>query len=74
MSNGVQQPYKWPTTNCTYRRWSVYGHQELRPVEEVTFVQLSAETYQHRDAIRFYNGSQVVLQTLAEGIPFEVLS
>ena len=48
--------------------------QELRPVEEVTFVQLSAETYQHRDAIRFYNGSQVVLQTLAEGIPFEVLS
>jgi hypothetical protein len=46
----------------------------LRPVEDVTFVQLSAETYQYRDAIRFDNGSRVVLQSLAEGIPFEVLA
>jgi hypothetical protein len=46
----------------------------LRPVEEVGFVQLSADAYRYRDAIRFDNGCQVVLQTLAEGIPFEVLS
>jgi len=52
----------------------IQRRHELRPVEEVTFVQLSAETHRYRDAIRFYNDSQVVLQTLAVGIPFEVLS
>jgi hypothetical protein len=46
----------------------------LRSVEEVTFVQLSADAYRFRDAIRFDNGCPVVLQTLAEGISFEVLS
>jgi hypothetical protein len=48
--------------------------QGLHPVEDVTFVQLSAEAFQYRDAIRFDNGRKVVLQTLAEGIPFEVVS
>jgi len=46
----------------------------LQPVEEVTFVQLSAEAYRYRDAIRFDNGCRVLLQNLAEGLPFEVLS
>jgi hypothetical protein len=48
--------------------------QALHPAEGVTFVQLSAEAYRYRDAIRFDNGCKVVLQTLAEGIPFEVVS
>jgi hypothetical protein len=46
----------------------------LRSVENVTFVQLSADAYRYRDAIRFDNGSLLVLQTLAAGMPFEVLS
>jgi hypothetical protein len=48
--------------------------QALHPVEDVTFVQLSADAYRYRDAIRFDNGCKVVLQTLGEGIPFEVVS
>ena len=48
--------------------------QALQPVEDVTFVQLSADAYRYRDAIRFDNGCKVVLQTLGEGIPFEVVS
>jgi len=48
--------------------------QALHPVEDVTFVQLSADAYRYRDAIRFDNGSKVVLQTLGEGIPFEIMS
>jgi hypothetical protein len=46
----------------------------LRPMEEVTFVQLSAEAYRYRDAIRFDNGCLELLQTFAEGVPFQVLS
>jgi hypothetical protein len=48
--------------------------QALHPEEDVTFVQLSAEAFRYRDAIRFDNGCKVVLQTLAEGIPFDVVS
>jgi hypothetical protein len=47
---------------------------ELRPAEEVRFVQLSADVYQYRDAIRFDNGCQQILQSLPEGVPFEVIS
>ena len=47
---------------------------DLRCVEEVAFVQLSACAYQYRDAIRFDNGRQETLQALSEGIAFEVLS
>ena len=47
---------------------------DLRPVEQVTFVQLSADAYRYRDGIRFDNGCQELLQTLPEGVPFEVLS
>ena len=41
--------------------------------EEVTFTQLSAEAYQHRDAIRFASGRQVLLQILTTGLRVEVL-
>jgi hypothetical protein len=40
--------------------------------EEVTFTQLSAEAYRHRDAIRFASGRQVLLQTLTAGQRVEV--
>lgn len=48
--------------------------QAVRAVEDVTFVQLTAEAFRYRDAIRFDNGCKVVLQTLGEGVPFEVVS
>ena len=44
----------------------------IRAEEEVTFTQLSAEAYRHRDAIRFANGRQVLLQTLTAGQRVEV--
>jgi hypothetical protein len=46
----------------------------LDVVEDVTFVQLSADSNRHRDAILFGNGRKVLLQAFPEGICFEVLS
>ena len=46
----------------------------LQAVEDVTFVQLSADAYRYRDGIRFRNGKQVLLQEITEGVRFEVLS
>jgi hypothetical protein len=43
------------------------------PIEEVTFLQLSATPYQFRDAFRFQNGRAVRLQDLSEGMPVRVL-
>lgn len=45
----------------------------LSAIEEVTFTQLSAEAYQYRDAIRFRNGRQLLLQSLRDGVPFQVM-
>jgi hypothetical protein len=42
--------------------------------EEVIFTQLSASSYAYRDAIRFENGKSLLLQDLAEGVAFQVLS
>jgi hypothetical protein len=42
--------------------------------EEVTFVQLTAEPFRYRDAIRFGDGQQVVLQRLSDGLRMDVLS
>jgi hypothetical protein len=39
----------------------------------VTFTQLSADAYRHRDAIRFANGRQVLLRALAQGQRVDVL-
>ena len=46
----------------------------LQAVEDVTFVQLSADANRYRDGIQFRNGKQVLLQEIAEGVRFEVLS
>ena len=46
----------------------------LNATEEVTFVQLSAEAYQYRDAVRFQNGRAILLQRLGCGQQVEVLS
>jgi len=45
----------------------------IGPVEDVTFVQLSAAEYVHRDAIRFQNGREILLQKLSEGQRVRVL-
>ena len=42
--------------------------------EEVTFVQLSATEYQFRDAVRFNNGREILLQELQCGQHVDVLS
>ena len=47
---------------------------DVQATEEVTFVQLSAEAYQYRDAVRFRNGREVLLQCLRCGQHVEVLS
>jgi hypothetical protein len=47
---------------------------DVQACEKVTFVQLSAEAYQYRDAVRFRNGREVLLQRLRCGQQVEVLS
>ena len=47
---------------------------DVQATEEVTFVQLSAEAYQYRDAVQFRNGRAVLLQCLRCGQHVEVLS
>jgi hypothetical protein len=46
----------------------------LAEVEEVTFVELSAEAFSHRDAVRFANGREILLQYLRCGQRVDVLS
>ena len=46
----------------------------LGPHEEVTFVQLTAEPFRYRDAIRFQNGQVILLQRLSDGLRMEVMS
>jgi hypothetical protein len=46
----------------------------LNATDEVTFVQLSADAYQYRDAVRFQNGREILLQRLGCGQQVEVLS
>jgi hypothetical protein len=47
---------------------------DVRRTEEVTFTQLTASPFRYRDAIRFRNGHQVLLQRLEEGQRVRVLS
>jgi len=42
--------------------------------EDVVFAQLSLEAYQYRDAVRFRNGQEVLLQYLDEGLQVHVIS
>ena len=47
---------------------------EVGPTEEVTFTQLNAAANTFRDAVRFRNGREVLLQKLREGQRVKVLS
>jgi hypothetical protein len=47
---------------------------DVRRTEEVTFTQISASPFQYRDALRFRNGCQILLQRLEEGQRIRVLS
>jgi len=42
--------------------------------EEVTFTELTASAHTYRDAVRFSNGRQILLQRLREGQRVEVMS
>ncbi len=46
----------------------------VNEIEEVRFIEISAEVNTYRDAVRFKNGRQVLLQALREGQPVTVLS
>src|SRR6266852_4809916 len=60
------------------RLWDIPQDLQLRfslnATEEVIFVQQSAEAYRYRDAVRFQNGREVLLQRLRCGQQVEVLS
>ena len=60
------------------RLWDITRHLQQRlgvgAIEEVTFVQLSAEAYVYRDAVRFANGRELLLQRLQCGQRADVLS
>jgi hypothetical protein len=47
---------------------------DVGPVEEATFVEHSADAFQYRDAVRFGNGREILLQQLASGQRVLVLS
>jgi hypothetical protein len=47
---------------------------EVGPVEKVTFTQLTANSYAHRDAVRFANGCELPLQNLVVGQRVRVLT
>jgi hypothetical protein len=44
------------------------------PTEEVVFTQITAATHTYRDAVRFSNGQEVLLQRLKEGQRVRVLA
>ncbi|MBZ5578649.1 MAG: hypothetical protein LAP40_18970 [Acidobacteriia bacterium] len=47
---------------------------EIRPCEEVTFGQRTAEEFTHRDGVRFSNGREILLQRLQPGQRVQVIS
>ena len=58
-------------TNIPARQQKAFG---VSAEEVVTFDQTSVEAYTHRDAIRFNNGREILLQRLSPGQKVEVLS
>jgi hypothetical protein len=46
----------------------------VEPTEEVVFTQLTAASHRYRDAVRFRNGQEVLLQWLREGQRVKVLA
>lgn len=53
---------------------SLQQQMRVGEVEEVTFVEQSAEAFRYRDAVRFSNGQEVLLQQLPCGQRVQVLS
>ena len=53
--------------------WDLQRQFGVDATEEVTFVQLNAAAYQYRDAVRFKNDRETLLQKLCCGEPVEVL-
>ena len=47
---------------------------DVHSIEEVTFTQLTASPFRYRDAIRFRNGREILLQRLEKGQRVRVLS
>jgi hypothetical protein len=47
---------------------------DIRRTEEVTFTQITASPFRYRDAIRFRNGHEILLQRLEEGQRVRILS
>jgi hypothetical protein len=58
-------------TSIPARQQKAFG---VSPEETVTFDQTSVEAYTHRDAIRFANGREILIQRLSPGQKVEVLS
>ena len=62
---------------ASLRVWDIpeYLQREIdvRRTEEVTFTQITASPFRYRDAIRFRNGRQILLQRLEEGQRVRVL-
>jgi len=60
------------------RMWDIpeYLQREIdvRRTEEATFTQITASPFRYRDAIRFRNGREILLQRLEEGQRVRVLS
>jgi hypothetical protein len=60
------------------RVWDIpeYLQREInvRRTEEVTFTQITASPFRYRDALRFRNGCELLLQRLEEGQRVRVLS
>ncbi len=53
--------------------WHLQQNLGVGEEEEVIFIQRSAEAYSYRDAVRFRNGREVLLQKLAVGQRVDVL-
>jgi hypothetical protein len=47
---------------------------DVNEVEEVTFIQLTAKPFRYRDAFRFQNGEEILIQKFSEGLRVEVLA
>ena len=52
----------------------VRRHYRIEPNAQATFTQLTATPNQYRDALRFDDGKEILLQELDEGISVDVLS
>jgi hypothetical protein len=55
-------------------RDQICGEFDVSAMEDVTFVELSAEACRYRHAIRFRNGRHVLLQRFGEGVSFKVIA